>query len=244
MGTQGVSGLRRAFYAPRGSRLADLIALLHPPYTAWHLSYVVIGAALATSLDPVRLAGSLAAFGLGTGLLAHSLDEWHGRPLRTGFGDTALLGFAALAGVGVLAVTVIGAVVVSPWVVAWAVGGAGAAIGYAIERPAWLHGTWGFALAWGAFPVLVGYWAQAEDLSVEAGTAAAAAALFSATQRSLSLPARRVRREAGEAELELQTDVGTERWSRSAVLATWERPLLLLAAAMVVLSTALALRHA
>ena len=167
MGTEGVSGPRRAFYAPRGSRFADLIALLHPPYTAWHLSYVVIGAALATSLDPVRLAGSLAAFGLGTGLLAHSLDEWHGRPLRTGFGDSTLLGFAALAGVGVLAVTVVGAVVVSPWVVAWAVGGAAAAIGYAIERPAWLHGTWGFALAWGAFPVLAGYWAQAENLSVE-----------------------------------------------------------------------------
>ena len=41
-----MSGLRRAFYAPCGSWGADLIAVLHPPYTAWHLSYVVIGAAL------------------------------------------------------------------------------------------------------------------------------------------------------------------------------------------------------
>ena len=244
MRTEAVTGLRRAFYATRGSRRADLIALLHPPYTAWHLSYVVIGAALATSLDPVRLAGSLGAFALGTGVLAHALDEWHGRPLQTRLGDTTLLGLAALAGVGVVSVTVVGMVVVSPWVVAWAVVGAAAAIGYALERPGWLHGTWGFALAWGAFPVLVGYWAQAEGLSLAAAAAAAAAALFSTTQRSLSLPARRVRRDTVDARLELRTDTATEQWSRSRVLATWERPLLLLAAAMVLLSTALALRHA
>ncbi|MCH7753362.1 MAG: hypothetical protein IH898_14570 [Planctomycetes bacterium] len=48
---------------------------------------------------------------------------------------------------------------------------------------------------------------------------------------------------AVDAQLELRTEGDTERWSRSRVLATWERPLLLLAAAMVLLSTALALRH-
>ncbi len=243
MGTEAVTGLRRAFYAPRGSRRADLIALLHPPYTAWHLSYVVIGAALATSLDPLRLAGSLGAFALGTGVLAHALDEWHSRPLQTRLSDSTLVALAMLAGLGVLAVTIVGMVVVSPWVMAWAVVGAAAAIGYALERPGWLHGTWGFALAWGAYPVLVGYWAQSESLSVAAAVAAAAAALFSSTQRSLSLPARRVRRDALDAQLELRTEGDTERWSRSRVLATWERPLLLLAAAMVLLSTALALRH-
>lgn len=244
MGAEAMTGFRRAFYAPFGSRGADLVAVLHPPYTAWHLSYVVIGAALASSLDGLRLAGALIAFGLGTGVLAHALDEWHDRPLQTRLADTTLLGLAALAGVGVLAVTVVGIVVVSPWVAAWGVAGTAAAIGYAVERPAWMHGTVSFALAWGAFPVLVGYWAQTETLSVDAGAAAAAAALFSATQRSLSLPARRVRRDTIDAQLQLWTDANTERWSRRRVLATWERPLLLLAAAMVLLSTALALRHA
>ena len=35
-----------AFYARRGGLAADWWTLLHPPYTLWHLSYVVLGAAL------------------------------------------------------------------------------------------------------------------------------------------------------------------------------------------------------
>jgi len=36
--------------------------LLHPPYTLWHLSYVAIGATIATRFDGGRLAATLAAF--------------------------------------------------------------------------------------------------------------------------------------------------------------------------------------
>ena len=38
---------RPAFYALRGGGWRDLVTLLHPPYTAWHLSYVALGAAAA-----------------------------------------------------------------------------------------------------------------------------------------------------------------------------------------------------
>ena len=38
---------RPAFYALRAGGWRDLITLLHPPYTAWHLSYVALGAAAA-----------------------------------------------------------------------------------------------------------------------------------------------------------------------------------------------------
>jgi len=34
---------RPAFYALRSGGWRDLITLLHPPYTAWHLSYVALG---------------------------------------------------------------------------------------------------------------------------------------------------------------------------------------------------------
>ena len=40
-----------AFYARRGGTAADWWTLLHPPYTLWHLSYVVLGAAMAPVLD-------------------------------------------------------------------------------------------------------------------------------------------------------------------------------------------------
>ena len=46
---------RPAFYAARRGGLGQWWTLLHPPYTAWHLSYVVIGASLAPRVDTGRL---------------------------------------------------------------------------------------------------------------------------------------------------------------------------------------------
>ena len=48
-----------AFYARRGGRVADWWTLLHPPYTAWHLSYVALGAAAAPVLHLDRLVAAL-----------------------------------------------------------------------------------------------------------------------------------------------------------------------------------------
>src|SRR5439155_3262704 len=78
---------RAAFYAARAGTLGDWWTLLHPPYTAWHLSYVAVGAALAPQLSPSRLAVTLVAFFLAVGVAAHALDEYHGRPLGTAISD-------------------------------------------------------------------------------------------------------------------------------------------------------------
>jgi len=79
-----VSRLAPAYYAAPSKGLArDLRALLHPPYTAWHLSYVALGAAAAPHLDGGRLGASVLAFFFAVGLSAHALDELSGRPLAT-----------------------------------------------------------------------------------------------------------------------------------------------------------------
>ena len=57
-----------------------------------------------------------------------------------------------------------------------------------------LHNDVTFAAAWGSFPVLTGYYAQAETLRLPALAAAGAAYWLSAAQRSLSTPARTLRR--------------------------------------------------
>ena len=58
---------RAAWYTPaRGGWLS----VLHLPYTAWHLSYVLIGAGLAPRLH-VPAGPTLLAFGLAVGLAAH-----------------------------------------------------------------------------------------------------------------------------------------------------------------------------
>ena len=121
--TDGVSSSHPAFYADTGSLRRDLIALLHPPYTAWHLSYVVYGAALAPALDRLALAGTLAAFFFGTGVAAHAFDEWHGRPLGTRLSDAALLTIAGIGVTGGVGVALLGVSVLSTWVLAWAVVG-------------------------------------------------------------------------------------------------------------------------
>jgi hypothetical protein len=51
-----------------------------------------------------------------------------------------------------------------------------------------------FALAWGAFPALTGFWAQQQTLRPEAVLIALAAFFISIAQRALSTPVRAVRR--------------------------------------------------
>ena len=78
----GTEELRPAFYALRSGGWRDYVTVLHLPYTAWNLSYVALGAALAPRFHTDRMLWTMAAFALALGVAAHALDEHHGRPLR------------------------------------------------------------------------------------------------------------------------------------------------------------------
>jgi hypothetical protein len=185
------------------------------------------------------LVGTLLAFALGLGVGAHALDELHDRPLSTGLSARTLrvLGWGGLAAGGVIAIAA--SFVISPVALVWGVIAVVLAAAYSLEWPSWVHTASGFALAWGAFPVLVGYWAQTEALAVPVVVVAAAAAVLSLVQRSLSTPARHMRRRATDA----MAVVGEERWDRARILDTWERPLRLLTLAQVLLALGLLLTH-
>jgi hypothetical protein len=234
-----MSSQQPAFYARTGSRSNDLISLLHVPYTLWHLSYVAIGSALVPDLDWRVLAGTLLAFAFGLGVGAHALDEAKSRPLGTGFSDRALWALGATAMAVSIAIAAVGALEVSPWVLAWAAAGVLLAVGYALEWPI-LHTDAGFAFAWGAFPVVVGYWAQAETVTVPVAGMAAAATLLSLAQRALSTPARFVRRRTAEATTRFD---GEREWGRGELLDTWEKPLRLLTWTVLALALGLLLTH-
>jgi hypothetical protein len=188
---------RPAFYAAASGGWRDWWTLLHPPYTAWHLAYVVIGAALAPHVRLAPLAATLIAFFLAVGLAAHALDELHGRPLRTQIPTAALLavtiaGLAGAVGLGVAGVVRVGWVLV-PFLLI----GPCLVVAYNAELFGGLiHTDLGFAAAWGAFPVLTAYVAQTGSVSIGSVLVAAAAFWLSAAQRSLSAPARLVRRRA------------------------------------------------
>src|SRR3954447_13926684 len=99
---------RPAFYALAPGGWRDLVTILHPPYTLWHLSYVAIGAAAAPQIHANRLAAAIGAFFLAVGVSAHALDELNGRPLGTRLSDRTLIGLAVLGLGGALAIGIVG----------------------------------------------------------------------------------------------------------------------------------------
>ena len=219
-------GERSAFYSVgRGTGgLGDWVTLLHPPYTLWHLSYVAIGAAVMPPLVLWRLGGTLLAFFLAVGIGAHALDELHGRPLGTGIDATLLVITAAAS---ITAAMVMGLLDGGWKLVPFIVIGGVLVYGYNLELfGGWLHSDVWFALAWGAFPVLVGAYTQHWTLSLAAGVAAVAAFFLSLGQRALSTPARTLRRRVTRVTVRLTfTDGSVRELGRAELLSPIERAL-------------------
>jgi hypothetical protein len=197
----GTPELRPAWYALRRGRVRDWVTVLHPPYTLWHLSYVALGAALAPHFHTDRLVAALIAFLLALGVAAHVLDELRGRPLGTEIPRPALIGAAVFSLAGAIGIGIAAAVAWGAGLLAFVAVGALLVPAYNLE---WfggrIHTDWGFALAWGAFPVLTGYFVEAEAIRVEAVIAAGYATAASLMQRTLSTTARRARRMHGAPE--------------------------------------------
>ena len=188
---------RPAYYAARPGRWRDWWTLLHPPYTAWHLSYVVIGASLAPRVSLSHLLYAVAAFFLAVGVAAHALDELHGRPLRTAIPAWALVAAATVSLAGAVGLGIYGITQTGWLLLPFMVAGPVLVVAYNMEFfDGFLHNELGFAAAWGAFPALTGYVAQQGTLSLAAVAAGAAALALSAAQRRLSTPARTIRRRA------------------------------------------------
>jgi hypothetical protein len=200
------------------------VTLLHPPYTLWHLSYVAFGAAVMPHLVLWRLGGTLVAFFLAVGIGAHALDELNGRPLGTGIDGTLLL---ATAVVSITAAMMMG-IVYGGWkLLPFVLIGGLLVYGYNLELfGGRLHSDTWFAVAWGAFPVLVGAYAQHWTLSLAAGVAAVAAFFLSLGQRALSTPARTLRRKVTAVTVRLTFTDGSHReLGRADLLSPIERAL-------------------
>ena len=216
-------------------------ALLHPPYTAWHLSYVLIGASLAPTVSIVRLVGTLLAFFLAVGVSAHALDELKGRPLQTELRAGLLWAAAVIGLIGAVALGIAGVFVVGPWLLPFIALGVFFVFAYNLELlRGRVHGDFWFALSWGAFPVLTAYFAQTGRLSVAAVAAAAAGYALSYAQRMLSTPARTLRRRSRSVSGEVILSDGSQvSLDRPTLLRPLERALSALSWGVVALSLGL-----
>jgi hypothetical protein len=230
-----------AFYALSPGGWRDYWTLLHPPYTLWHLSYVAIGASLASEVNGRWLAESLLAFFLGMGLGAHAMDELHGRPLSTRIPDGVLWTIAIMGLVGAIALGIDGVIEVSPWLLVFIAFGGFIVVAYNLELfGGWFHSDLWFALAWGSFPALTGFFAQTGGLTLAAVVVGGACAALSAAQRTLSTPVRRLRRHVKSISGELTlVDGSAEALDASALRRTPETALRYLSLAMVLLAVGL-----
>jgi len=203
---------RPAYYALRQGGWRDLVTLLHPPYTAWHLSYVAFGAAAAPAVHVDRLLAAAGAFFLAVGIGAHALDELNGRPLRTLLSRRLLIALAALGLAGAVGIGIAGCFVVSALLVPFVAAGAFLVPAYNLELIGGrFHTDAWFAIAWGGFPALTGYFVQSLAIRPAGVLVAAGCCLLTIAQRRLSTPARRLRRHTAHVE-------GTQRLDDGEVL--------------------------
>ncbi len=233
-----------AFYATgRRSTWRDLRAVLHPPYTLWHLSYVVLGAMVVRHVNWTTLFATLGAFFLAVGIAAHALDELRGRPLGTELPSGLLVGAAVVGLSGAVALGIWGISRAGAGLLIFIVIGTFFVLAYDLELfGGMVHTDLGFAVAWGAFPVLTSAYAQASSLSWSAVVLALFAALSSAAQRNLSSPVRAVRRRVTSVEGEIRFADGTVRpIDRDFLLIPSERALRALSFAMMALAVAFVL---
>jgi hypothetical protein len=232
---------RPAFYALAPGGWRDYLTLLHPPYTAWHLSYVVTGAALAPEFAVSRLAPVLAAFFLAVGIGAHALDELNGRPLRTQIPGPLLAVLGALSVAAAAGIGLAGAVTADPWFAVFVAAGVFLVCAYNLElaRGRFHSDAW-FAAAWGGFPLLTGYFAAAETIRLEAVLGAVFASALSLAQRHLSTQVRDMRRRvAAVGGMIERTDGSSEPVTRETLTAAHERALRALALAAIALAAGL-----
>jgi hypothetical protein len=208
-------GPRPAFYALRPGGWRDLVTVMHPPYTLWHVSNVAIGAAMAAHLYLGRLAAAVAAFFLAVGVGAHALDELQGRPLGTQLSRRTLIALAVGGLGGALAIGIAGTVFVSPTLAPLVLAGGFIAPAYNLE---WFggrfHTDFWLAASWGGFSAFTGWWVNALGVhSVREAIAAGAAVLgcffLTLVQRRLSTPVRQLRRRTVAVEGEQRLKDGT-----------------------------------
>ena len=236
-----MSEARPAFYALAPGSWRDYVTLVHPPYTLWHLSYVVIGATLAPHFRGDLLGWTLLAFFLAMGVGAHALDELRGRPLQTLIPDRTLVALACISIAAAAAIGIVVAVQRDLWLLVFVAAGAGLVVAYNLELfGGRLHGDPWFSLGWGAFPVLTAYFASAHTLRGPALLAAVFAGLLSRAQRVLSTPVRDIRRRTRMVSGRIErTDGSVVPLDAQSVAGAPERALQTLSAAVVALALAL-----
>ena len=220
---------KKTWYAREGSRWAEFLTILHPPYTGMVLCYVGLGAFLAPVIHWDRLFWCLLAYFLGLGVGAHALDQLSGRPYGQSFTERELW----LIGVGTLALaSLIGAyyaVTLSPWLWLFIALGAFFAVTYPLGGllGGRFHTDFWFVVSWGMLPFLTSYFLQALTLTLPSLLMAGALGGTAAMEITLSRWVRALRRRPAALRM-VRDDGSEEEWDLPRLIGKPERALKLL----------------
>ncbi len=197
-----MASLKPSWYSTKNTgSVSDFVNLLHPPYTLWHLSYVIIGIAMSPVIYFDRSVAVLVAYFLGLGLGAHALDETMGNPLQTRMSKTKLyfVGFVSLSAamlIGFYYVVEL-SILILPFVGIESF----FAVAYNLEVfEKRFHTDIVFAASWGSIPFLTGYFVNSLSFSIPSLVMAIAIGLLTYVQRTLSTQARLFRRKMNSVE--------------------------------------------
>jgi hypothetical protein len=187
------------YFLDSRSKLADFYNILHLPYTAMVLSFVVAGTAAAPQVHLDRLVGAVVAYFLGLGIGAHALDQlepggshYVGSLSRRELATMAALGEAAGVAIGMYY-----ALTVTLWLVPLIALGLLFALAYPFPSRLLggiLHNNLSFSFAWGFLPFVTSYFVNSIELTPTSVVGGGLAALVAGAEVRLSRPARAARR--------------------------------------------------
>ncbi|HLC42942.1 MAG TPA: hypothetical protein VJO34_15120 [Methylomirabilota bacterium] len=231
--------IKKTWYAAEGSRWAELLTVLHLPYTGMVLCYVALGAFFAPAVHWDRLAWCLLAYFLGLGVGAHALDELSGRPYGRSFKERELW---VIGGATLLLASLIGvyyAVTLSPWLWLFVALGAFFAVTYPLGHllRGRFHTDFWFVVSWGMLPFLTSYFLQTLTLTFSSLLMAGALGGTAAIEITLSRWVRALRKRPARLRV-MYADGSEEGWEFWQLVGKPERALKLLVATVYLFTAA------
>lgn len=187
--------MRRAWYFLSNGKLADLINILHIPYTFMLLSFVSFGSLLAPRVKLEILYLALLAYFLGL-QGSHALDQIC--PKGSHYISMLRkrdLWIMTIVGLGVaISIGIIGSIIVPYlWVLVITQSFFAISYPYSTLFKGRFHNNVSFAFAWGFLPPLIGYYSQVANISLVSMISATICFLIAYMEILLSRLSRRIR---------------------------------------------------
>lgn len=193
--------MKKTWYYAEGSKKAELWTILHLPYTAMCLSFLIIGFSIQKPINWLVMLGAVVSFFCGLGIAAHALDQLPGMGSSyvKFLSKKELLSFGGISLIIALGIGAYFIVAYQAWHMIWLMPLQGFfAVAYPVSKlfKGFFHNDFWFSVGFGFMPVAVGFYANTLSFSWLILPYGLLCFLISAIEITLSRFARNVRKAA------------------------------------------------